>query len=787
MIAPKAFKGKDKEAETLLIDFDLYVKTITNFFIATGKDTANDRQKVALLQAVGGPDMVDLVEEVGKVTLVATAADVANEVAAVEADSFEQAIEKIRQGIVGKTNQAMSRLKLFQRMGQGTQKFASWYKEVFKQAKRCDWSTYNVEEAARDAIMYQTTDQKLRKKILAQNMSYQETVAWGQSHEESDRKAQLVEETTDKVDRVRRLETQLGRLQAKQKSGPSCQTCSRPRHTPDQPCPGTKCTECHACKQSGHFIGAPICPGPTKDTKTGAGKMEHKKKKKKVRKVASDSEESSDQDETDTETIGRIETITVGAAGQPSDEVVVRVGVRPRGTRMKVWTQWTADSGVKKTLLSEDDWGYLKEHNPTAKLKKNTIRFVPYGTRQSLPVRGKARVMLQCEEGMRVYTTVYVVAGQTENLLGERDAVALGILAIKPRGSKAKKEEGYTDQGKAKKETVANIHVVKKETPTAGNVSGGQSQTEIDRDMEAVLYQFRDMFDGIGEIKLPPIEIFMKEGARPVAQKQRPIPIHLMEPLREKLEMFVREGVLEGPLESEHARGWVHNVVLTKKKWNEKAIRLNIDTRAMEKYVDVTHFPIPTPEQIRHQFLGSDRFTVLDLNDSFHQLKLADNSKDLFKFTTPFGLFRFNRLVMGAHAASAECHAKLSKVLHGLPGVVQIKDDVCIHGAGREHDKRVLAVLHRLQEYGITLRREKCKLGQPEVIWFGNVFHKQGMSPDPEKVANIKAWPAPEDKAAVKSFLQTTQFCAPYMGPGKGRTYADITSPLRQLTAHDSR
>ena len=44
-----------------------------------------------------------------------------------------------------------------------------------------------------------------------------------------------------------------------------------------------------------------------------------------------------------------------------------------------------------------------------------------------------------------------------------------------------------------------------------------------------------------------------------------------------------------------------------------------------------------------------------------------------------------------------------------------------------EQDKRVLAVLHRLQEYGITLCREKCKLGQPEVIWFGNVFHKQGM------------------------------------------------------------
>ena len=403
LIAPKAFKAKDKEAEVLLIDFDLYVKTIRNFFIATGKDTATDRQKVALLQAVGGPDMVDLVEEVGKVILVAIAADAANEVEAVEADTFEQAIEKIRQGIVGKTNQAMSRLKLFQHMGQGTQKFASWHKEVFKQAKRCDWSLYNTEEAARDAIMYQTSDQKLRKRILAQNMSYQDTVAWGQSHEESDRKAMMVEETTDRVDKVRRLETQLGKLQAKQRAGQSCQTCSRPRHSPDQPCPGIKCTECHACKQSGHFIGAPICPGPSKDTKAGAGKGEHKKKKK-VRKVAVESEESSDQEETDTETIGRIETITVGAAGQPGDDVVVKVGIRPRGTHMKAWTVWTADSGVKKTLLSEEDWKYVKKHNPAARLKKNGIRFVPYGTKQSLPVLGKARVMLQCEEDMRTYT-----------------------------------------------------------------------------------------------------------------------------------------------------------------------------------------------------------------------------------------------------------------------------------------------------------------------------------------------------------------------------------------------
>ena len=77
-------------------------------------------------------------------------------------------------------------------------------------------------------------------------------------------------------------------------------------------------------------------------------------------------------------------------------DVVVKARARPRGTHMKIWTEWTADSGVKKTLISEDDWEYMKKHNPTAKLKKNCIRFVPYGTKQALPVLGKARVMLQC-------------------------------------------------------------------------------------------------------------------------------------------------------------------------------------------------------------------------------------------------------------------------------------------------------------------------------------------------------------------------------------------------------
>ena len=75
-------------------------------------------------------------------------------------------------------------------------------------------------------------------------------------------------------------------------------------------------------------------------------------------------------------------------------------------------------------------------------------------------------------------------------------------------------------------------------------------------------------------------------------------------------------------------------------------------------------------------------------------------------------------------------------------------------------------------------------LAQSYVKWFGHMFSAQGMSPDPDKVDNIKMWPEPKDKSEVKSFLQTVQFCAPYMRMQGTETYSDVTSPLRKLTRH---
>ena len=74
--------------------------------------------------------------------------------------------------------------------------------------------------------------------------------------------------------------------------------------------------------------------------------------------------------------------------------------------------------------------------------------------------------------------------------------------------------------------------------------------------------------------------------------------------------------------------------------------------------------------------------------------------------------------------------------------ILQIKDDVLVHGVDEEHNRRLRAVLERFREPGLTLRQEKCHPGKTEARWFGMIFSKEGMSPDPEKTAIIRNWPA---------------------------------------------
>lgn len=88
--------------------------------------------------------------------------------------------------------------------------------------------------------------------------------------------------------------------------------------------------------------------------------------------------------------------------------------------------------------------------------------------------------------------------------------------------------------------------------------------------------------------------------------------------------------------------------MITHRNWDDKKIRVNLDTRLMAGAMSTSPFPIPTPQELRHNFLGSDRFLRVHLNNAFHQFESDDKRKGLFIFYGPYNaLRRFNCLVIG--------------------------------------------------------------------------------------------------------------------------------------------
>ena len=88
-----------------------------------------------------------------------------------------------------------------------------------------------------------------------------------------------------------------------------------------------------------------------------------------IRKVASE-EETKD---TSCESLGRIsEEVTVNRVGAGGKEKVL-VSIRARAGGAKLGLRWTADSGVNRSLLSEEDWSRWKAKNPALKLRENRI------------------------------------------------------------------------------------------------------------------------------------------------------------------------------------------------------------------------------------------------------------------------------------------------------------------------------------------------------------------------------------------------------------------------------
>ena len=203
--------------------------------------------------------------------------------------------------------------------------------------------------------------------------------------------------------------------------------------------------------------------------------------------------------------------------------------------------------------------------------------------------------------------------------------------------------------------------------------------------------------------------------------------------------------------------------------------------RQANKAVKRERHVTPTVKEMIGDLNGARVFGKLDLNQGYNQLELAPESRYITTFITHMSLMRYKRLNFGISSAAEIFQNVIRETLEGIDGSINITDDILVFGKTlKEHDHNFKTTFQQLREKGLTLNKSKCEFRKDKLEFFGYVFSKDGISPDPKKVVDVVNLQTPSTKSEVRSLPWMTNYCSRFIPD-----YATKTEPLRKLSHKD--
>lgn len=259
------------------------------------------------------------------------------------------------------------------------------------------------------------------------------------------------------------------------------------------------------------------------------------------------------------------------------------------------------------------------------------------------------------------------------------------------------------------------------------------------------------LFNGIGKLKDFSVKLHIDITVKPVANTRRRIPLHLRVPVEKELKHLVEMDIIE-PVDG--PTPWVSPTVVTTKPHDNTKIRICVDMTEVNKAIERERHVTPTLDDILSDLDGTMLFSALYLTHGYHQLELDEESRFITTFYTHVGLWRYKRLFFGVNSAAEVFQNAIRQTLTGLDGAINVSDDILVWGkSAEEQDRRLNAVLSKLNHVNITLNEAKCRFRQTEIKFYGFIFSREGIQADPEKIVAVISLNTPKSCDAVRSFL----------------------------------
>lgn len=124
----------------------------------------------------------------------------------------------------------------------------------------------------------------------------------------------------------------------------------------------------------------------------------------------------------------------------------------------------------------------------------------------------------------------------------------------------------------------------------------------------------------------------------------------------------------------------------------------------------------------------------------------------------------------------------MDRVMVGLQGrtVFLYIDDIVLYANSlEEHEEKFHELAKRLLEHGLKIQPAKCEFLKKKVTYLGHIISRDGVKPDPKKIAAIQELPPLTNQKKIKGFLGLAGYYRKFI-PNFSRTSKPLTYLLKK-------
>lgn len=213
-----------------------------------------------------------------------------------------------------------------------------------------------------------------------------------------------------------------------------------------------------------------------------------------------------------------------------------------------------------------------------------------------------------------------------------------------------------------------------------------------------------------------------------------------------------------------------------------KQYRMVINYKELNAITISPEYPLPTIQEVLDMLHGAKVFTTMDMEQGFHQIRVAPEDQYKTAFRTCMGQYEFKVMPFGLRGAPGTFQAVMNHMFLSYlgRGVIIYLDDVLVYSSDvQSHAALLNEVLDILNKNKMYPKLSKCQFGKDSIEYLGYVVSSSGITPSRDKVHAVDTWPEVlHNDTHVRQFLGTVNYCRMFMGPG----FADMARCLVELT-----